>query len=239
MENAGYIALSRQVVLGRQLEVIANNMANASTPAYKAESMQFNEYLIQVDEGAPLSFVEDAGIMRDWTAGTLRPTGNPLDLAINGEGYFVVGTPDGDRYTRNGRFALDATGQIVTGDGNPVQSDGGPIIVPTEDAKLVIAADGTVSTETGIIGRIRVVRFVDPQALAAIGAGLYRTDAAPEPDGVSKISQGMVEDSNVQPIIEMTNLIQVTRDYQAAQKMIDAEHERQRRAIANLVGTAA
>jgi flagellar basal-body rod protein FlgF len=239
MENAGYIALSRQVVLERQIEVIANNMANASTPAYKAESMQFNEYLIQADEGAPLSFVEDAGVMRDWTAGTLRPTGNPLDLAINGEGYFVVSTPDGDRYTRNGRFALDAAGQIVTGDGNPVRSDGGPIIVPTEDVKLVVAADGTVSTEIGIIGRIRIVRFADPQALAAVGAGLYQTDAAPEPDSASKISQGMVEDSNVQPIIEMTNLIQVTRDYQAAQKMIEAEHERQRRAIANLVGTAA
>ena len=238
MENAGYIALSRQVVLGRQLEVIANNMANASTPAYKAESMQFNEYLIKADEGAPLSFVEDAGISRDWTAGTLRPTGNPLDFAINGDGYFVVSTPEGDRYTRNGRFALDAAGQIVTGDGNPVQSDAGAIIVPSEDAKLVVAADGTVSTETGIIGRIRVVRFADPQALAAMGAGLYQTDAASEPDLASRLSQGMVEDSNVQPIIEMTNLIQVTRDYQAAQNMVEAEHERQRRAIANLAGTA-
>lgn len=238
MENAGYIALSRQVVLRRQLDVIANNMANASTPAYKAESMQFNEYLIKADEGAPLSFVADAGISRDWTAGTLRPTGNPLDLAINGDGFFVVSTPDGDRYTRNGRFALDAAGQIVTGDGNPVQSDAGPIIVPSEDAKLVVAADGTVSTESGIIGRIRVVRFADPQVLAAIGAGLYRTDAASEPDLASRLSQGMVEDSNVQPIIEMTNLIQVTRDYQSAQKMVEAEDERQRRAIANIVGTA-
>jgi flagellar basal-body rod protein FlgF len=237
MENAGYIALSRQVALGRQLEVIANNMANASTPAYKAESMQFSEYLIQADEGSPLSFVEDAAVMRDWTAGTLRPTGNPLDLAINGDGYFVVSTPDGDRYTRNGRFALDAAGQIVTGDGNPVTGDGGPIAVPSEDASLAIAADGTVSTEAGIIGKIRLVRFADPQALSAVGAGLYKTDASPEPDSASQLSQGMVEDSNVQPIIEMTNLIQVTRDYTAAQKMVEAEHERQLRAIANLVGT--
>jgi flagellar basal-body rod protein FlgF len=238
MENAGYIALSRQVALGRQLEVIANNMANASTPAYKAESMQFNEYLIQADEGAPLSFVEDAAVARDWTAGTLRPTGNPLDLAINGDGYFVVSTPDGDRYTRNGRLALDAAGQIVTGDGNPVMGDGGPLTVPVEDGNVAIAADGTVSTEQGIIGKIRVVRFADPQALAAVGAGLYKTDASPEPDSASQLSQGMVEDSNVQPIIEMTNLIQVTRDYEAAQKMIEAENERQLRAIANLVGTA-
>lgn len=238
MENAGYIALSRQVALGRQLEVIANNMANASTPAYKAQSMQFNEYLIRADEGAPLSFVEDAGVSRDWTPGTLRPTGNPLDLAINGDGYFVVNTPDGDRYTRNGRFALDAAGQIVTGDGNPVVGDGGPIIVPTEDVNVAIAADGTVSTENGTLGKIRIVRFPEPQALTAVGAGLYQTDASPEPDAASRISQGMVEDSNVQPIIEMTNLIQVTRDYEAAQKMIDAEHERQLRAIANLVGTA-
>jgi len=238
MENAGYIALSRQVALGRQLEVIANNMANASTPAYKAQSMQFNEYLIRADEGAPLSFVEDAGVSRDWTPGTLRPTGNPLDLAINGDAYFVVSTPDGDRYTRNGRFALDATGQIVTGDGNPVASDGGSIVVPSEDVNLAIAADGTVSTENGILGKIRMVRFADPQALSAVGAGLFKTDASPEPDAVSSISQGMVEDSNVQPIIEMTNLIQVTRDYEAAQKMIEGEHERQLRAIANLVGTA-
>lgn len=238
MENAGYIALSRQVALGRQLEVIANNMANASTPAYKAESMQFSEYLIQADEGAPLSFVEDAAVARDWSPGTLRPTGNPLDLAINGDGYFVISTPDGDRYTRNGRFALDAAGQIVTGDGNPVTGDGGPLTVASEDGNLTVAADGTVSTEQGIIGKIQLVRFADPQALAAVGAGLYKTDASPEPDSASQLSQGMVEDSNVQPIIEMTNLIQVTRDYAAAQKMVEAEHERQLRAIANLVGTA-
>jgi flagellar basal-body rod protein FlgF len=238
MENAGYIALSQQVALARQLEVIANNMANASTPAYKSESAQFNEYLIQADDGAPLSFVEDASVLRDWTAGTLRPTGNPLDLSINGDGYFVVSTPDGDRYTRNGRFAFDATGQIVTGDGNPVQGDGGPIVMPSEDANLTVAADGTVSSEQGTLGKIRLVRFADPQALVAIGAGLYKTDAAPQPDGASKISQGMVEDSNVKPIIEMTNLIQVTRDYEAAQKIIDEEHERQLRAISGLVGTA-
>jgi flagellar basal-body rod protein FlgF len=238
MENAGYIALSQQVALARQLEVIANNMANASTPAYKSESAQFNEYLIQADDGTPLSFVEDATLLRDWSAGTLRPTGNPLDLAINGDGYFVVSTPDGDRYTRNGRFALDAAGQVVTGDGNPVLGDGGPIVMPTEDANLTVAADGTVSSEQGTIGKIRLVRFADPQALEAIGAGLYKTDASPEPDGASKLSQGMVEDSNVQPIIEMTNLIQVTRDYEAAQKIIDEEHERELRAIAGLVGTA-
>ena len=239
MENAGYIALSRQVVLGRQLEVIANNLANTSTPAFKAESMKFDEFLIRADEGAPLSFVEDGGVKRDWTPGTLRPTGNPLDLAINGDGYFVVNTPDGDRYTRNGRFALDASGQVVTGNGNMVASDGGPILVPNEDTKIIVAADGTVSTETGIIGHLRIVHFDDPQALSAIGGGLYSTEAAPQPDSASKITQGMVEDSNVQPIIEMTNLVQVTRDYEAAQRMIEAEHDRQRRAIANIVGTAA
>lgn len=237
MENAGYIALSRQMALSRQLEVIANNMANATTPAFKAEAMQFGEYLIRADDTAPLSFVEDATITRDWTEGAERSTGNPLDVAIHGDALFVVDTPDGDRYTRKGRFELDAQGRIVTAEGFVLQGDGGPIVVPAEDGEITIAEDGTVSNDQGTLGKIRLVRFAEPEMLTAQGFGLYRSDAAPEPATGSSLAQSMVEDSNVQPILEMTQLIQVTRDYQATQKMIDAEHEREMRAINNLVGS--
>lgn len=238
MENAGYIALSRQMALSRQLEVIANNMANVTTPAFKAEAMQFGEYLVRADRSAPLSFVEESAITRDWTEGSERPTGNPLDVAIHGDGLFVVSTPEGDRYTRKGRFELDAQGQLVTVEGFPVQGDGGPIVIPAEDGEVTIAEDGTVSNNQGTLGKIRLVRFDDPNQLAAQGLGLYRTAAAAQPADASSLAQGMVEDSNVQPILEMTQLIQVTRDYQATQKMIETEHERAMRAISNLVGNA-
>lgn len=238
MENAGYIALSRQTALTRQLEVIANNMANMTTPAYKGETLQFGEYLMRADRSGTLSFVEESGITRNWAEGSETPTGNPLDVAIHGDGLFVVSTPDGERYTRKGRFELDAQGQLVTVEGYPVQGDGGPIVIPAEDGEVTISEDGTVSNELGTLGNIRLVRFADPDQLQAEGFGLYRADVPAQPTEDSSLVQGMVEDSNVNPILEMTALIQVTRDYQATQKMIETEHERSSRAISSLVGNA-
>jgi len=238
MENAGYIALSRQTALTHQLEVIANNLANMTTPAYKAQTLQFGEYLMQADRAASLSFVQESGITRNWAEGAETPTGNPLDVAIHGDGFFVVSTPEGERYTRKGRFELDANGQLVTVEGYAVQGDRGPITIPAEDGEVTISEDGTVSNEQSTLGNIRLVRFTDPNELQAQGFGLYQTSAPALPADESSLVQGMVEDSNVNPILEMTALIQVTRDYQATQKMLETEHERSSRAISSLVGNA-
>ena len=129
METSTYIALSRQMALRRELDIVAHNIANAETPAYKAERMIFREFLAKPEFREKLSFVQDIGLSRDLSEGPLATTGNPLDLAISGDGYFVIETALGDRYTRHGRFQLDAEGQLVTGTGDVVQSDAGAIQV--------------------------------------------------------------------------------------------------------------
>ncbi len=239
MENALFIALSHQTTLRRQMDVIANNVANASTPAFKADRMLFVEELVTTGDGQQLTFVQDMGVARDTTEGSFTKTGNALDLAIHGGGYFVVETPFGDRFTQNGRFSLDADGRLVTSRGDPVSAEGGgPIILPLDARDIQVAPDGTVSTEIGIVGRLDLVRFEDEQALYKEGNSLYATDLAPQAAPNASILQGMVEESNVEPIIEITTMILALRAYQAAQRIIDSEQELQTETIATLTETA-
>ncbi|MGE5767574.1 MAG: flagellar hook-basal body complex protein, partial [Bacteroidota bacterium] len=174
MENAGYIALSRQMVLRREMDVIANNMANLNTPAYKGQSMLFVEYLETTDSGEKMSFVQDISLVRNLTEGQMTTTENPLDLAIAGEGYFEIETPVGPRYSRNGVFQLNADGQLVTSSGQPVLGEGGqPITLPPNSTDVTVTRDGTISTSQGPAGRLRLVRFEDEQAMVKLADGLY------------------------------------------------------------------
>lgn len=247
MENPAYIALSRQMVLSRQLDIIANNLANANTAAYKREDLAFVEYLVKPDAAGNPTFaradgkvamVQDLGMVRDTDPGPLSETGAPLDLAISGDGYFVVQTPEGTRYTRLGRFQVDASGQLVTSDGQPVQGTAGPIFVPPDDGEVKIARDGTISTEGGPIGRLNLVHFEDEQSLRHAGSGLYIAEAPAQPAAGAEVIQGMVEESNVRPVVELTQMIAVLRNFQAAQKMIDTQDDMQRRAISTVVASS-
>jgi flagellar basal-body rod protein FlgF len=240
MENAGYIALSRQMTLRREMDVIANNMANLNTPAFKNQSMLFVEFLETSDSGEKTSFVQDIALVRNLTEGQMTATQNPLDLAISGEGYFAVETPVGPRYTRNGVFQLNADGELVTSSGQRVLGEGGgPIALPPNSANVEITRDGTVSTEQGPAGRLRLVRFEDEQAMVKLADGLYDADGQdPLPADGAEVVQGMVEGSNVQGIIELTKMIETVRHYSATGKMVNDEHERLRRAIQSLAGTA-
>ena len=139
MENTSYIAMSRQAALRRSMDIVANNIANANTPAFKAERMMFQEYLAKPTKDDKLSFVEDVGTARDLSSGPLTTTGNDFDVALSDEGYFVVDSPLGERYTRHGRFQLDANGQLVTGTGYPVQGQAGPINIPEDGGRISIA----------------------------------------------------------------------------------------------------
>jgi flagellar basal-body rod protein FlgF len=240
MENAGYIALSRQMTLRREMDVIANNMANLNTPAFKNQSMLFVEFLETSDSGEKTSFVQDIALVRNLTEGQMTATQNPLDLAISGEGYFAVETPVGPRYTRNGVFQLNADGELVTSSGQRVLGEGGgPIALPPNSANVEITRDGTVSTEQGPAGRLRLVRFEDEQAMVKLADGLYDADGQ-DPLTVedAEVVQGMIEGSNVQGIIELTKMIETVRHYSATGKMVNDEHERLRRAIQSLAGTA-
>lgn len=225
------------MVLRQQMDVVANNLANLNTSAFKGENMLFVEHLTKSDDGKLLSFVQDLALVRNLEQGPISASGNPLDLAIRGEGYFTVDTQGGERYTRRGTFTLDDGGQIVTPEGYPLLAAGGtPIILPTDSGPVTIARDGTVSIDSGQLGRIELVAFEDEQFLTKTENGLYEAgDQDPELVINPDIQQGMIEGSNVKGIVEITRLMETVRSYQSAAKLSEEEHERQRRAIEHLV----
>ncbi|TVS00351.1 MAG: flagellar basal-body rod protein FlgF [Rhodospirillales bacterium] len=237
MENTLLIALSHQAALRRRLEVIANNVANMNTTGFKAEQPMFAEVLVrsrggETARGELLSFVLDRATRRDIAAGPLVATGNPLDVAIVGEGYFVVMTPTGENVTRQGRFRLDDAGQVVTEHGFPVMAEGDqPLVLGAEDGDITIGRNGVVSTANGEIGRLRIVRFDNEQELRQVAGGLLTADQPGEDMAAPELAQGMLEGSNVEPVREITRLIEVQRAYDSASRLIDREDERIRKMI--------
>lgn len=237
MINAQYIAMSKLSAMRQQMDVIANNIANMNTAAFKAESVLFKEFLIENDVGEKFSYVLDFGVTRKLADGPLEYTNNPLDVAIQGRGYFVVQTPAGERYTRNGHFVLDENGTLTTKQGGTILDDGGsPITIAPEDGPLTIASDGSMSTQFGGAGfaRLQLVEFSNEINLKKIGDGLYTTNEAPTPSETSRLIQGAIEGSNVNTILQMTRMIDVLRSYQSAQKLSDDGNDLQRRAIERL-----
>lgn len=244
MDNALLVSLSHQLARQRSMDVIANNLANMNTGAYRREEMKFEEYVhpskpSEWQKGQQgIDFVIPAGTLRDLSEGSIEPTGNTFDLAIGGKGYFVIQTAQGERYTRNGHFTLNADGQIVTESGEPVLGDGGPLTIANEDGDITIGQDGTVGGEQGQIGRLRVVQFANERQLEKIGDTYYATNQEPVDATDYKLEQGMLERSNVEPITEMTNMINVTRTYQAMSNLISMQESLKRTAISKLSGTS-
>ena len=235
MKTPSYVALSQQMVMRKQMGVIANNIANSETPGYKADRLMFAEHLALPKGGDQISYTRMAGVKTAFHPGGFTRTGNSLDVAIQGDGFFVVDTPAGPRYTRNGHFQLDENSQLVTSHGYPVLGEGDQPIVFSEDAGVVkIAKDGTVSGDNDDFGSIQLVRFATTDGMKKAGGGLFTTETSPDPATGSFVIQGSLEDSNVEPILEITRMIKLLSAYKAAQKAIDSEHERQRRAIERL-----
>jgi flagellar basal-body rod protein FlgF len=240
MENTSYIALSRQAALWRQMEVVANNMANANTPAYKNEQVMFVDHLVNTKSdttpfGRKLSYVQDYGLLRDTREGPLTTTNEPLDVALHGDGYFVVDTPAGPRYTRDGHFQLDETGMMVTSSGYPVlQANNQPVVFAPTERHINISGNGTISTENGTIGSLQVVNFGNQQVMQKVGDGLYETSAQPTAVEQPQMIQGMLEQSNVQTLTEVTNMMTILRNYEGVQNLIDSENTRQTKALQTL-----
>jgi len=235
MENAGFIGLSYQSALRRQLAVIANNIANANTTGFKAERIMFESVPYKGRASETYSFVQDNGIVRTLAEGRMRYTGNPLDVGITGKGFLEVQTPAGPRWTRNGSLRIDEEGRVVTAAGLPVVDDRDqPIRVDTAAGTPEIARDGTISTPQGQVGKLKLVRFEREQEMRKINDTLLVTAEEPKAADDARIQQGFLEDSNVEPVVEMTSMIDVSRSYQAVQKLVDAEHDRNRRAIERL-----
>jgi len=239
VENSFLVGLSQQMAANRAMEVIANNLANLSTPAFKRESIRFEQYVVPVaaTEAEPgdtvnVSFVYDRGVSRDLSEGRFEQTGSPLDMSIDGPGYFVVQTPTGERYTRNGHFKLDDQGRVVTEDGNQVQSDAGAITLQPQDGDLRVGNDGTLSTDTQLLGKLRVVTFADERALRKAGGSLYDADGQPAQAATQpRVRQGMMERSNVEPVIEISRMIEIMRAYQASADLTKSGEELLKQAI--------
>ncbi len=240
MENTAYIALSRQGALRREMAVIANNIANMNTTAYKGESMMFVEHLVK-SKGSQsfipqkLAYARDVAQYQNLAEGPLKQTGNPLDIAIHGEGYFVVDTPEGERYTRNGRLNLSGEGQLVNQNNLPILSNAGtPFFFSPDDKNISIGSDGVVSTNNGQVGKIQVVKFDDPQNLQKRSGGLLSTEEQPTEVENPGVLQGSLEGSNVNPISEITKMIEVQRAYDSVKSFIDKEDQRQKKMIQEL-----
>ena len=230
MENSGYLALARQVALDRALDITANNLANLRTAGYKAEKVQFEQFVQRATSPLTppneMSSVVQVGTFTDYRPGDFEHTGNPLDFAIQGDGFFAVQTAAGTRYTRAGSFQLDNTGQVVTRDGLPVLDNGGsPIQVPSGGRQIVVGGDGKVAVDGNVVGEIGVLEFADPQGLVREGSGLYSASAAPVAAADSTVIQGMIEAANVQPVLEITRMMDILRSFQAAQQAVDSQHE--------------
>ncbi len=242
MDLASSIATSRLVAQQRALDVTADNLANANTPGYKAERVQFSDWLSRQSGGTtppggnPIAYTQDRATWREQQAGSLTHTGNPLDVAVTGTGYFTVNTANGPRLTRDGRFGLLPSGTIADTAGNPVlDNNGQPIQLAPTDTRITIAGDGTVSSENGQIGKIGVVQPSDPVLLSAEGGTLFRSLAPTAPVTSPALEQGAIEESNVQPVLEVTRMIDGERSFEFMTQFVQAESDRQQNAIQKLL----
>jgi len=241
MDNSLYVGLSKQIVLQRQLDIIANNIANTDTAGFKVEALAVAEDpqapAFTLGGPAPVKFVMPNGVIRDFGQGSLRKTDSPFDVAIDGQGFFRVTTPQGERYTRDGRFRMDETGKLTTADGSPVLDDGGgEITLNPEKGQLTVSQDGTLSQGTERIGKLGVVTFSNLSTLEKVGNNLMKNTSNQTPTAATeaRLRQGMLEGSNVNPILEITHMIEVSRAYEQMAKMMDSQADLSTQAVQQL-----
>lgn len=255
MENTLLVALSRQMSLERQIDVIANNVANINTTGFKSNKSLFEEYLntdAREDNFAAgdrrVSFVQDRGTYHDFAQGAFEKTTNPLDVAIDGGGFITVQTPAGERYTRDGSFQINAQGQLVTTGGHIVLGANGPIVFQPTDRDITISSEGVITVREGVVtqfdsirGRLKLAKFDNPQRLQKEGANLYSAPAgvAAQPDTASRVNQGFVEKSNVSAVAEMSRMMEVMRTYQQVASMMQQQNDLRKTAIQALADVPA
>ena len=254
MANELLVGLSRQLTLERQMDVVANNVANLNTAGYKADRSLFVEYLTSgahednfIGRDRRVSFVQDRATFHDFSQGAAEQTKNPLDVAIDGGGFLVVQTPAGERYTRDGGLQINNQGQLVTVTGQPVLGTSGPIVFQPTDKDISIAADGNITVLEGtnrvdsVRGKLRVVNFAQPQRLVKEGSNHYSAGAgaAPQADTTSTVRQGFIEKSNVNSVAEMSRMIEVTRAYTQISAMLQQQGDLRKSALEKLADVPA
>lgn len=232
MDNSIYITVSRQLALSRDMDVTANNIANMNTTGYEVSHSLFNTFLTADDGRGKISFANDSATYRDTTAGSLRETSNPLDVAIGGEGYFMVDTPQGRRYTRAGNFQIDSSGTLITQEGYPVlDTTEQRIQFTSSDKSITIGGLGNIVVDGEARPQIAVVNFANPQAMQRRGERMYATDQTPIPADNPRVVQGALENGNAQPVTEMTHMIDVQRNFDETAKFIQIMYDIQNKHV--------
>lgn len=228
MDLAGYVALTRQSGLAKEMQVVANNIANISTTGFRREGVLFAEEVEPLDaEGNSVAMTDARARYTDELQGALQQTDGPLDMAIEGDGYFTVQTPQGERLTRAGAFLRGPSGEIVNADGDQLLDEGGgAITIPIEAQHIALASDGTLSADGQPLAKVGLVRVEDQTKLFREGGTLYRAEGGTVPVENAKVVQGFVEQSNVNPVAEIARMVEVQRAYEYGQKLMDQEDER-------------
>jgi flagellar basal-body rod protein FlgF len=233
MENAGYVAINRQAGLLRELETVAQNIANVSTNGYRREGVVFAEYIFDTgDQEGSISVANASGRQTDLSQGALQQTNGTFDFAIEGSGFFLVNTPDGDRLTRAGTFTPSAQGILVAPDGATLMDAGGaPVFVPAGIADISLGADGTLSADGAPLAQIGLWLPGDPNQMTRSEGVRFTTGGQPVPVDGGRILQGFREQSNVDAVRELARMIEVQRAYELGSTFLDREDERVRATI--------
>jgi flagellar basal-body rod protein FlgF len=234
MDAAGYVTLTRQAGLMREMGVVANNIANLSTNGFRREGVMFSEFLLEMDSGPSLSMANGNSRVVDLRQAGISQTGGTYDFAIQGDGFFLIETPDGQQLTRAGSFTPSPNGELVTPDGFRLLDQGGaPVFVPPDAGAVALAQDGTLSVNGMPLARLGLWQPVDPNSLRHQSGTLFSTDNL-EPVDSGILLQGYLEDSNVQPVSEIARMIEVQRAYELGQTFLDNEDQRTRGVIQTL-----
>lgn len=234
MDNSIYVTLSRQLTLFRDMDATSNNIANVNTVGYNAEKLAFDDYLVEADIdgklGQKVAYARDPLSYRDTNNGPLKTTGNPLDLAVSGPGYFIVDTPLGQRYTKAGNFMIDGQGTLVTPQGYPVLSAAGEVIAfPNDTTDVQINDQGLITANGEEVGQVGVAEFSNEQAMKRLGNNLYSSNETPLEQQTTRVVQGALEQSNVQGVSELVRVVQLQRSVASTAKFVEVMYDLQRK----------
>ena len=224
------VGLSAQQVLQKRMDTTANNLANMTTAGFKVEHLVTRDLTEKpaaaADTPNEIAFADAWMLQRDFSTGPIEQTGNPLDFAIEGEGFFAVQTAAGQAYTRDGRFTLNQQGQVVTRNGDLVMGEGGPVTLNATGGPISVSREGSISQDGQIAGTLRVSNFQTPAALEKAGNNLWlATDEQPAPATDARVVSGFVEGANVNAVKELTDMIEISRAYTSVAKMIQQSDE--------------
>ena len=237
MDATAYVTLSRQSGLMNEMRIIANNIANSGTTGFRQEGIVFSEYIKSAAHQSSLSMSRAQVRNTSMEQGTLTQTNGSFDFAIEGDGFFLIETPAGERLTRAGSFTPNANGDLVTPDGHPVLGAGGaPVFVPP-GTQIAVAADGTLSADGQPLGQIGIYLPSDPLDMQRQDGVMFETTGGVEPADDARLLQGFLEGSNVNPMLQITRMVEVQRAYEMGQSFLQAEDERVRMAIKTLIRT--